>query len=65
MISWGLSKADEAKKRVYVQASPIEKAMYEKLGFEMKRALKLSMEGKEEEDGDEYLRYLMLRPAKM
>ena len=63
MISWGLSKADEVGKRVFVHASPTEKAMYEGLGFEVKRAVKLPIE--KGGSGDEYLRYLMLRPANM
>lgn len=53
MISWGLEQADEAEKRVYVQASAPEKAMYEKLGFKTKTVVTLP-------EGD---RYLMLRRA--
>jgi hypothetical protein len=53
MITWGLELADEAEKRVYVQASASEKAMYEKLGFRMKTVVPLP-------EGD---RYLMLRRA--
>ena len=37
MITWGLSQADAAGKRVYVQASSTEKRKYEKLGFELKK----------------------------
>ena len=53
MITWGLEQADEAEKRVFVQASASEKAGYEKLGFQMKTVVPLS-------EGD---RYLMLRRA--
>lgn len=53
MIAWGLERADEVEKRVYVQASASEKAMYEKLGSQMKTVVPLS-------EGD---RYLMLRRA--
>lgn len=53
MIEWGLQQADEAGKRVYVQASASERAMYAKLGFRVKTAVPLF-------DGD---RYLMLRRA--
>jgi len=53
MITWGLDQADEAEKRVYVQASASEKAMYENLGFQIKTIVPLP-------EGD---RYLMLRRA--
>jgi hypothetical protein len=59
MISWGLSQADEAGKRVYVQASLSEKAKYEKLRFEVKKLVELTLDGGKDE------RYLMLRPAKV
>lgn len=53
MIAWGLEQADQAEKRVYVQASASEKPMYAQLGFQMKTVVPLS-------EGD---RYLMLRRA--
>lgn len=53
MITWGLEQADDAEKRVYVQASASEKAVYEALGFQMKSVVPLP-EGQ---------RYLMLRRA--
>lgn len=64
MISWGLSQADEAGKACYVQASLTERVTYEKLGFEVKKVVELPEEGKATEEGNAYLRYLMLRPAK-
>ncbi|XPS79379.1 hypothetical protein M3J07_011381 [Ascochyta lentis] len=64
MISWGLLQADEVGKRVYIQASPADKAVYEELGFEVKKAVRLLTDTEGESKSD-YLRYLMLRPAKM
>ncbi|KAJ4361544.1 hypothetical protein N0V95_001796 [Ascochyta clinopodiicola] len=44
MLSWGLSQVDEVGKRVYVQASPADKAMYDRLGFEVKKVVKLPVD---------------------
>jgi N-acetylglutamate synthase-like GNAT family acetyltransferase len=65
MIEWGLMQADVQGKRVYAQAGLIEKAMYEEFGFVVKKVVKLPNELSEGERKDEYMRYLMLRPAKV
>ncbi|KZM23061.1 uncharacterized protein EKO05_0008217 [Ascochyta rabiei] len=65
MISWGLSQADEAGKRVYVQASSADKATYEELGFQVKKAVRLPVDTARRESAGECVRYLMLRPTKV
>lgn len=50
LLKWGLEKADEEGLESYLEASPVGKSLYEKLGFkEVGRLVLPSPENKNEE----------------
>jgi hypothetical protein len=57
MLQWGLTKADEAGCRVYVESSAKGRGIYEALGFEVRDTLKIEVNGQERET------YLLVRPV--